>query len=215
MMVEPASHSTEARAGLRSTISPQQSSTMLPPILKFLTECMLLSRTIRPSVCQAVQFLLALRNRTHMRLEVERAATSQCAQITRTLFLQDVIMDILPATTTVLGRNVISLSGPKRQLAGERKTRSIVSSGLFPPCSHLTTPMCFMLLVIMYFAQPMRGAVGKLLAPISPAMMSPGWSLLVDRSPWITQVPSSTAQSLPLLSRLSSGVFSGLAPMMV
>src|SRR5260370_33674590 len=111
MMVEPASHSTEVRAGLRSTISPQQSSTMLPPILKFLTECMLLSKTIRPSVCQAVQFLPALRNRTRMRLEAERAATSRCAQITRTLCLQGAFMDILPATTTVIGSERILLAG--------------------------------------------------------------------------------------------------------
>src|SRR6266496_2368611 len=139
------------------------------------------NRTTRLSVYLAVRPLLASHNLTLMRLEVERAATLLFVLIIRILYLQGTIMDILLATTIIPGRYVISLSGPKPRLAGVRRTKNIVSSGLFPLCSHLTTPMCFMLRVIMYFAQPTRGAVGELLVPISLGMILPRWNLQVAR----------------------------------
>src|SRR6266487_2622340 len=122
MMVAPASHSTEGLAGLQSTISPQRNSTMLQPIPRYLTGFMLRNRTTRLSVCPAARLLLASRNLTRMRLEVARAAILLFVQIIRILFLQEIIMAISPATTTNLGRYVISLSGPKPRLAGVRRT---------------------------------------------------------------------------------------------
>src|SRR6266849_342154 len=111
MMVAPVSHSTEVLAGLRSTISPQRNSTMLQPIPRFLTESMPRNRITRLSVCLAARFLLVLRNRIRTRLEAERAAILLFVLIIRTLYLQEIIMAILPVTTINPGRNVISLSG--------------------------------------------------------------------------------------------------------
>src|SRR2546430_2107989 len=122
MMVVPVSHSMEVQAGLQSTISPQQNSTMLQPIPRFLTEFMPRNRITRLSVCPAARPLLALRNRTRTRLEVARAAILLFVQIIRISFSPGVTTDILPVTTINLGKIVILPSGLKRQLVGVRRT---------------------------------------------------------------------------------------------
>src|SRR5205809_8058224 len=67
----------------------------------------------------------------------------------------------------------------------------------------------------MCFVHPTRGVVGKLLALISLATISPRWNLLVVRPPEIIRELSSIVPSSLLPSHLSNGDFSGLAPMMV
>src|SRR5437870_10115665 len=154
MMRVPVSHSMEVQAGLQSTISPQQNSTMLQPIPRFLTGFMPRNRITRLSVCPAARPLLALRNRTRTRLEVARAAILLFVQIIRTLYLQEIIMAILPVTTINLGSNVILLSGLKQRLVGVLRRERTFSKDGSQHSFNFLPPLCFIYLLFFVLFNP-------------------------------------------------------------